>query len=188
MCVLKSYDSKSLIILLMQRSFIYPTNNFGNHNNVHFYFYNRYVTQGNNWNGYGLHQVEIRNDTDANVEIVGWKLKEGRVEEDFKTNVVRPGLFYTARLVPNSWGTYKSIIGALTVRSQGKEYTLSFEDPFHDYVHQGYKGHIEEGNNADRAISSLKDHSSKVQPWGKYEFVEFDGRGKSVLTITNLRR
>lgn len=101
---------------LLTTSKIYPTNNFGKHNNVHFYFYNRYVTQGNNWCNYGLHQVEFRNDTDSNVTIVGWTMKEGRVEEDFKSNVVRPGLFYTARLVPNSWGTYKSIIGALTVK------------------------------------------------------------------------
>ena len=51
-------------------------------------------------------------------------------------------------------------MGALTVRIQGtsQEYTLAFEDPFHDYVNQGFKGHIEEGNNAERAIASLKDH------------------------------
>ena len=40
-------------------------------------------------------------------------MKEGRIEEDFKTNVVRPGLFYSARVVPMSWGTYKSVIGAV---------------------------------------------------------------------------
>ena len=64
---------------------------------------------------------------------------------DFKTNVIRSGLFYTARLVPNSWGSFKAIIGAVTIRVQGTNeyYTLSFEDPFHDYVHKGYKGHIE---------------------------------------------
>jgi hypothetical protein len=90
--------------------------------------------------------------------------------------------------VPNSWGTYKSIVGALTVRVQGTNqyYTLSFEDPFHDYVNKGYKGHIEEGNDPDRAINNLKDHNPKTQPWGKYEFSEFDGRGKTILTITNI--
>jgi hypothetical protein len=41
----------------MRRTHIYPTNNFGNFNNVRYYHYTRYVTQGNNWNGYGLHQV-----------------------------------------------------------------------------------------------------------------------------------
>lgn len=130
---------------LLTTSKIYPTNNFGKHNNVHFYFYDRYVTQGNNWSSYGLHQVEFRNDTDSNIEIVGWTMKEGRVEQDFKSNIVRPGLFYTARLVPNSWGTYKSIIGALTVKVQGTGqcYTFAFEDPFHDYIHSGYKGHLE---------------------------------------------
>jgi len=89
--------------------------------------------------------VEIRNDSDSNLEVVGWKFKEGRLEEDFKTNVIRPGLFYTARCVPSSWGTYKSIVGALTVKIQGTNqfFTLSFEDPFHDYVNKGYKGHIE---------------------------------------------
>ena len=48
----------------MNRTFIYPTNNFGHHNNTQYYFYSRYVNQGNNWSGYGLHQVEIRNETD----------------------------------------------------------------------------------------------------------------------------
>lgn len=164
------------------------SNTFGHHNNTNFYFYSRYVTQGNNWSSYGLHQVEIRNETDNNLEVVGWKIKEGRVEEDFKTNVVRPGLFYTARLVPNSWGTYKSVLGALTVKAQGtnQTYTLAFEDPFHDYVNKGYKGHIEEGDDVDHAIASLKDHTPKSFPWGSYEFKEFDGRGKTVLTITNL--
>jgi hypothetical protein len=110
------------------RSYVYPTNNFGHHNNVHYYFYSRYVTQGNNWSSYGLHQVEIRNDSDSNIEVVGWNMKEGRVEEDFKTNIVRPGLFYTARLVPLSWGTYKAVIGALTIKVQGtnQTYTLAF--------------------------------------------------------------
>jgi hypothetical protein len=44
-----------------------------------------------------------------------------------------------------SWGTYKAIIGAVTFKFKGTNqfFTLAFEDPFHDYVHQGYKGHIE---------------------------------------------
>jgi len=63
---------------------------------------------------------------------------------------------------------------------------LAFEDPFHDYVHQGFKGYIEEGGNAGRAISSLKDHSSKIEAWGRYDFIETEGRGKSVLTLNNL--
>ena len=170
----------------MRSTFIYPTNNFGHHNNVHYYFYSRYVEQGNNWANFGLHQVQIRNDSDTPIEVVGWHMKEGRAEEDFKTNVIRPGLFYTARLVPNSWGSYKAIIGAVTIKVQGTNdfYTLSFEDPFHDYVNKGYKGHIEQGNNAVNAISSLRDHTSKTQPWGTYEFLEFEGRGKTVFTFT----
>ena len=69
-------------------------------------------------------------------------MKQGRVEEDFKTYSVRPGLFYTARLVPLSWGSYKAIIGALIVKIKGtnQHYTLAFEDPFHDYMHGGFKG------------------------------------------------
>lgn len=169
----------------MSSSWLYPTNNFGNHNNVHYYFYSRSVTQGNNWNSYGLHQVEIKNDTDGNIEILGWKMKEGRVEEDFKSNVVRPGLFYTARLVPSSWGTYKSVIGALVVKEQstGKIFTVAFEDPFHDYVNNGYKGSIEEGDKPDQALANLRDNNSKTQPWGSYQFIETDGRGKTVFTI-----
>lgn len=63
----------------MRNSFIYPTNNFGHHNNVQYYYYKSYVNQGNNWNGYGLHQIEIRNESDQIVEVVGWNMKEGRV-------------------------------------------------------------------------------------------------------------
>lgn len=94
-------------------------------------------------------------------------------------------MFYTARLVPMSWGSYKAIIGAVTFKVKGTNqfYTLAFEDPFHDYVHKGYKGHIEEGSDSAHAIASLKDHSPKELKWGSYEFKEFEGRGKSVITI-----
>lgn len=173
----------------MLRSFIYPTNNFGHHNNTQYYFYSRYVTQGNNWSSYGLHQVEIRNETDKVVEVVGWTMKEGRVEEDFRTNEVKPGLFYTARLVPHSYGTYKAIRGAVTFRFKGTNdyFTLAFEDPFHDYVNRGWKGHIEQGNDVERAIVSLRDNKPKEFPWGSYEFKEQDGRGKTVFTIGKAR-
>ena len=158
--------------LIMFKSYFYPTNNFGHHNNVRYYFYSRYVTQGNNWSSFGLHQVEIKNDSDSVIEVVGWTMKEGRVEEDFKTSVVRPGLFYTARLVPHSHGSYKAVIGAVTFKIQGtnKYFTLAFEDPFHDYVNKGFKGGIEEGNDPWKAIGNLKDHSPKYFPWGNYTF------------------
>jgi hypothetical protein len=87
--------------------------------------------------------------------------------------------------VPNSWGNFRSIVGALIVKVQGTEkyFTIAFEDPFHDYVNKGYKGAIEEGNVPDKAIAGLKDHSPKEQAWGRYDFAEFDGRGKTVFTI-----
>ena len=127
---------------------------------------------GNNWNSYGLHRLELRNDTDSNLEVVRWVMKAGRVEEDFKTNVVRPGLFFTARLVPNTWGTYKSVVGALVVRIQGTQtyYTIAFEDPFHDYINKGYKGCIQQGDNAEQAIANLRDHTPKHESWGSYDF------------------
>ena len=89
-------------------------------------------------------------------------------------------------MVPNSWGSFKAIIGAVTFKVQGTNdtFTLSFEDPFHDYVNKGYKGHIEQGSNAQQAISSLKDHTPKTQNWGTYEFQEQEGRGKTVFTFT----
>jgi len=62
---------------------------------------------------------------------------------------------------------------------------LAFEDPFHDYINKGYKGQLEEGNDPERAIANLKDHNPKGFAWGRYEFSEFDGRGKSVLVLTN---
>ena len=99
-------------------------------------------------------------------------MKAGRVEEDFKTNVIRPGLFFTARLVPNTWGTYKSVVGALVVRIQGTQtyYTIAFEDPFHDYINKGYKGCIQQGDNAEQAIANLRDHTPKHESWGSYDF------------------
>jgi hypothetical protein len=102
---------------------------------------------------------------------------------------VRPGLFYTARLVPMSWGPFKAIIGAVTFRLKGTNqfYTLAFEDPFHDYVNHGYKGHIEEGNDPVHAIAQLKDCQPKELPWGRYEFKPYDGRGQSVITIGKMK-
>jgi hypothetical protein len=164
---------------------VYPTNKFGHHNNVQYYFYNRYVTQGNNWANYGLHLVEVRNESDQNVEVVGWKMKDGRVEEDFKTNVVRPGLFYSARTVPMSWGTHRAIVGAVVFRIQGTNqyFTLSFEDPFHNIIGGGYKGHIEEGDDVDGAIFRLQDSQTKEYDWGSYHFQPNEGRGKSVIVF-----
>ena len=49
-------------------------------------------------------------------------MKQGRVEEDFKTKVVRPGLFYSARTVPNSWGTFRSITGSVVFKIQGTDH------------------------------------------------------------------
>ena len=67
-------------LLRMLNTFIYPTNNFGHHNNTHYYFYGRYVIQGNNWNNYSLHQVELVNDTDnSDIEVVEWHMDTGRV-------------------------------------------------------------------------------------------------------------
>lgn len=68
------------------KSFIYQTNNFGHQNNVQYYFYNRYVTQGRYWSDYSLYEIQIRNESDKVVEVVGWNIKDGRVEEDFKSN------------------------------------------------------------------------------------------------------
>lgn len=69
------------MISLSTSSKVYPTNNFGHHNNVYFVHYSRYANQGNNWANYGLHQVQIRNEmTDRNLEVIGWEIKDGRVE------------------------------------------------------------------------------------------------------------
>lgn len=179
------------MISISSSSKIFPTNNFGRHNNVYFVHYGRYVNQGNNWANYGLHQVQIRNDMlDKNLEVIGWEMKDGRVEEDFRTNIVKPGLFYTARLVPYTWGRYHAIQGALIVRVQGTNtyFTLGFEDPFHDNINGGYKGSLVEGNDPERAILDLREHNDKERPWGSYHFDEFNGRGRTCFTITDPRR
>ena len=114
-------------------------------------------------------------------------MKEGRVEEDFKTKVVRPGLFYSARTVPMSWSTHRAIVGAVVFKIEGTDryFTLAFEDPFQDSIHGGFKGHIEEGDDTDGALLRLKDHKSKEYSWGRYEFISNDGRGKSVIIFTD---
>ena len=117
-------------------------------------------------------------------------MKEGRVEEDFKTNVVRPGLFYSARTVPASFASFRSIVGAVVFRLQGtnQTFTLAFEDPFHENLRGGYKGHIEEGDDVEGAISRLKDRNGKEYSWGSYDFVLNEGRGKSVVTLRGLQK
>lgn len=89
--------------------------------------------------------------------------------------------------MPNTWGTYKSVVGALVVKVQGTQnyYTVAFEDPFHDYINKGYKGAIQQGDVAEQAIANLRDHTPKHEAWGSYEFNEFDGRGKTVFTLKN---
>jgi hypothetical protein len=67
-------------MLISSSSRVYPTNNFGHQNNVHFYHYQRYAVQGNNYNNYGLHIVEVKNNmTNRNIEVVGWHMKQGRL-------------------------------------------------------------------------------------------------------------
>ena len=70
------------------KSFIYQTNNFGHQNNVQYYFYNRYVTQGRYWSDYSLYEIQIRNESDKVVEVVGCNIQDGRViklDQDFST-------------------------------------------------------------------------------------------------------
>ena len=151
-------------MLVSSRSWIYPTNNFGHHNNVQYYFYSRYAAQGNNWSSYGLHEVQIKNETDKVVEVVGWTMKDGRVEEDFRVNEVKPALFYTARIVPSSYGKARNIRGAVVFKFKGTNefFTLAFEDSFVDLVNgNGFRGHIEQGNDVERALANLKDNSPK---------------------------
>ncbi len=106
-------------IRMLAKSFVYPANNFGHQHNVRYYFYNTYVTQGNNWSSFGLHQVEVRNETDRVIEVVGWTMKDGRVEEDFRVKEVKPALFYTARVVPTNLSSARNIRGAVTFRFKG---------------------------------------------------------------------
>ena len=117
-------------------------------------------------------------------------MKNGRVEEDFKTNQVRPGLFYTARLVPMSYDTVKSIVGAVVFKVQGTNqfYTLAFEDPFVTSNKGSIKGHIEEGNDPNGAMLRLKDQNPKQNNWGSYDLVRIEDRGKSVFTFRGNRR
>lgn len=118
-------------------------------------------------------------------------MKDGRVEQDFRTNVVKPGLFYTARIVPNTWGRYHSIQGALVVKIQGTNtfFTLGFEEPFHGYVREGVKGSLVEGNDPERALLDLRREGvEQEKPWGSYHFDEYDGTGRTCFTIRDVRR
>lgn len=46
-------------------------------------------------------------------------MKDGRVEEDFRVNEIKPALFYTARVVPSSYGKARNIRGAVVFRFKG---------------------------------------------------------------------
>lgn len=41
----------------MRKEFVYPTNNFGHHNNVQYYYYSKSATQGSFLNGFSIHEV-----------------------------------------------------------------------------------------------------------------------------------
>jgi hypothetical protein len=41
----------------MISAYIYPTNNFCHQNNTQYYYYRTYVSQGNNWANFGVHQI-----------------------------------------------------------------------------------------------------------------------------------
>lgn len=115
------------------------------------------------------------------MEVVGWHISQGRLEEDFSKKVIRPGLFNTARVIPMTWTKYNAIQGAVVFKVDNNFYTLAFEDPFHDYVGNGYKGYLLEGNDPETAIKNLQDKSVKEKPWGRYFFDEHNGRGRSVI-------
>lgn len=170
----------------MPRSlFIYPTNDFGHQNNVIYYYYKTYVLQGRNFTNFNVHQVEIVNNTNQPIEFVEWRLTSGRVDENFHRTEIPAGLSSVAYLVPSSYGV-KRIEGAAVfrVKGQNKYYTVAFSDELTlSAKTSGVKGHIEEGNDTQRAIWSLKDDSPKTQPWGSYEFNPNSGRGRTVFTI-----
>jgi len=169
---------------MVRSYFIYPTNNFGHQHNVQYYFYKTYVGQGNNWANFGLHQVELRNETNQVVEVVGWHFTQGRLEEDFRVSEVKPGLFYSARVVPNSHDTARGVKGAIVCRFKGTNqyFTLAFADGIYDKTNAS-KGHIEEGSDWERAIWSLKDGQPKELQWGSYQWREVGGKGRSVFTL-----
>lgn len=124
-----------------------------------FYFtYSGYSTRSNNFSNAGPHQVHIKNNMyERSVQVVGWTLKKGRLEEDFTKNVIKPALFNTARLVPVSWTKGDPVIGAVVFRIEGTDnyFTLALEDPYLGSGKEGYKTYLMEGNNPEAAIASL---------------------------------
>ena len=64
---------------------------------------------------------------------------------------------------------------------------MAFEDSLSHAGSQGFKGHIEEGQDVERAIAALRDNKPKELNWGSYEFKENEGRGKSTITIGKKR-
>jgi hypothetical protein len=63
---------------------------------------------------------------------------------------------------------------------------LAFSDGFYDKVSQS-KGHIEEGDNWERAILNLKDNQAKELQWGSYQWRDIGGKGRSVFTLGKSR-
>lgn len=149
-----------------------------------FYTYSGYSTRSNNFSNAGPHAVHVKNNLyEAQLLVVGWTVKKGKLEEDFTKNVVRPGLFNTAKLTPINWSKGDAVQGAVVFRIENTDnyYTLTFEDPYLGNGKQDYKGYLMEGNNPEAAIASLTDQTEVQVKQAKYYIDEFGGRPRTVI-------
>ena len=129
LCLVRYFQQ---IILLMLRSYLHPTNNFGHHNNVHFYYWTSAIVQGKYWNNFThLTTLEVRNNTfDEEIEIVNLHLEKGRTDGSPEIGkVLKPGVPFTFDLAPSVHDVTKIIRGVVTVRGRrsGKSYSMAFE-------------------------------------------------------------
>lgn len=163
-------------MLISTSSRNYPPNIFTHHNNVRYYYYSSFIAQGNMENNYGTHGLKIVNLTSNNLEIVDFKVTNGRVLEGFTQKTIKPSLFDFARVVPWSWE--QEVVGAVVVKVSGTNtfYTLAFKDC------QNRKwAALSVGNDIKGTIGKLVEGESVEAPFGR-GYIDYSyGRGRSTF-------
>lgn len=159
----------------MRASYIHPTNNFGRHNNVHFYYWTSAIVQGKYWNNFThLTALEVRNNLyDEEIVIEDLHLEKGRTDSAPEIGkVLKPGVPFSFDLAPSVHDVHKVIKGAVIVRGKrsGKQYALGFEANL--LKHEFHAGLVE--GNWEHAVAHIG-RTNNHESWGSYEIIRSEG-------------
>ena len=171
----------------MRSTYIHPTNNFGNHNNVNFYHWTAAIIQGKYWNNFvQLTSLEVRNNLfDEEIVIENLHLVKGRTDSAPEIGkVLKPGVPFSFDLAPAVHDSQRIIQGAVVVRGKrsGKQYALGFEG---DLLKHEFRAGLVQGD-WHYAVSQIGKTSSR-ESWGSCEILRSEGKlpNKFVLKIGN---